>query len=58
MTIKIMTKDLKEYPLISIDARGLYATIQTDTGIKTILIDEVRTWKIESKCPVIVIPKK
>ena len=58
MTIKVTTKDLREYPLISIDASGLYATIQTDTGLKTILIDDVKTWKIDSNCPVVVTPKK
>lgn len=57
MTIRITTKDLKDYPLISIDANGLYATIQTDTGIKTILIDDIKVWKIDSQCPVVIIPK-
>ena len=58
MTIKITTKDLKTYPLVGIDSNGLYATIQTDTGVKTILIDDVKTWKIDSNCPVVVTPKK
>ena len=57
MTIRITTKDLREYPLISIDPNGLYATIQTDTGLKTILMDDIKTWKIDSQCPVIVTPK-
>ena len=57
MTVKITTKDLKTYPLVGIDINGLYATIQTDTGVKTILIDDIKTWKIDSRCPVIVTPK-
>ena len=56
MTIRITTKDLREYPLISIDPNSLYATIQTDTGIKTILTEDIITWKIDSDCPVVVIP--
>ena len=58
MTIKITTKDLREYPLVSISTDGLYVTIQTDAGIKTILLDDVKTWKIDSSCPVVVTPKK
>ena len=57
MTIRITTKDLREYPLISIDPNGLYATIQTDTGVKTILIDNIKTWRVDARCPVIVTPK-
>ena len=58
MTVKITTKDLKTYPLVGIDINGLYVTIQTDTGNKTILISDIRTWKIDSQCPVIVTPKR
>ena len=57
MSIKVTTRDLKEYPLVGIDINGLYVTIQTDTGVKTILIDDIKTWKINSECPVVVIPK-
>ena len=57
MTVKITTKDLKTYPLVGIDINGLYATIQTDTGVKTILIDDIKTWRVDARCPVIVTPK-